>query len=567
MRLVVAVLVTVIAGVFVIVETSQLASLVDRAFIGKEGLSTLHDGITVVIIIITLRIIVSSVGEYLALLAAAHVKRDLRIALIKKLGDLGPHYAKGEFRGELLTTLIDGVEQLETYIAKYIPQAVLSAALPFAIWCVVFEYDMTTLWILSITLPLLIFFMILVGWSSRMKANEQFQTLQRLSGHLLDVLRGLPTLTIYQRVKAQTDIIGRVSESYRQTTMATLRIAFLSAFVMELFATLSTAMVAVFLGLRLIDGQIDFYRAFYLLLLVPEFYNPIRNVGMQYHAAQNGMEAMKRMLAILDTPNPGWSESCNEAASQNTISTLIFNDVSSTVGGLHHLSFSIRKGEWVAIVGASGAGKSTLFDLICGWIRPSHGEIQLGDSMVSNDTIGAWRKNIAIVSQTPDFVEGTIAEQLNMYNPLATDHTMKDVARLALCADWIEQLPMQYETQITEEIRLSGGQIQRLMLARALLAARPILLLDEAFSQLDVETASEIQHALVRWKNEKNDERTIIAIAHHIEQATCADRIFVMENGTFIDSGSHDVLLKRCDLYKNLWAIQNETKEMTPHHA
>ena len=304
----VSVLLGMASGIVLILECIGIAGIANRAFLEGEGLRPLLPAFALLLAWIALRAVLQSAGEYASSRMALGIKTDLRGRLLRKLAELGPVGAKEERSGELAGTVYEGVEQLETYLARYLPQMALSMFIPTAVFCVVAGLDGLSAVVLAVTMPLLILFMILVGVTAKAKAEKQFKVLGRLGGHFLDIVRGLPTLRIFGRSKAQIDILSRISEDYRKQTMGTLRLAFLSAFVMELFATLSTAIVAVFLGLRLIEGEIGFEHAFLVLLLTPEFYQPVRALGTQFHSSANGASAAKRILALLDKEPVGWTE-------------------------------------------------------------------------------------------------------------------------------------------------------------------------------------------------------------------------------------------------------------------
>lgn len=296
------------AGMLLILEAAWIADIADRAFLRGSPLAPLLPAFAVLLLWIALRAVLQTAGEYASAQMALRIKGELRVRLVAKLAELGPRGTGGERSGELLGTVYEGVEQLEAYLSKYLPQVALSMLVPAAVFVVALRLDLVSAIVLAVTMPLLVLFMILVGVAAKGKAAKQFRTLGLLGGHFLDVVRGLPTLKVFGRSRAQIEIIGRLSEDYRRETMGTLRLAFLSAFVMELFATLSTAVVAVFLGLRLVDGGIGFEQAFLVLLLTPEFYAPVRAVGTQFHASAAGMSAIKRIVELLGMEGPGWPE-------------------------------------------------------------------------------------------------------------------------------------------------------------------------------------------------------------------------------------------------------------------
>lgn len=533
-------------------EASWIARITDRAFLGKEGLHQLLPALAVLLGWIVMRVLVHIAADLVSMKLASRVKHDLRTRLVRKMVELGPQAAKNERSGEWLAALYEGVEQLETYLARYIPQMALSALIPVAILCAVVRLDWTSTLILAVTLPLLIFFMILIGVNAKAKTERQFKTLGLLSGHFHDVVRGLPTLQIFNRSKAQLEIIRRISEEHRRTTMGTLRLAFLSAFVMELFATLCTAIVAVFLGLRLIAGDIDFYRAYAVLLLTPEFYQPVRALGTQFHTGMNGRTSAERIMDILDAEPLGWTE--REDARTLPIDSRGFHISLEKVGfrypdaeadALSDISLEIGAGQRVAVIGHTGAGKSTLLDLLQGFIKPAEGRIRINGADLAGLSIGWWRSNIAVVAQRPRLFQGTVLDNLRFGRPEASMEEVVEAARRAQADAFIRSLPGGYDTHIGEAVRLSGGQMQRIAIARALLKDAPILLLDEPTAQLDLQNEAAVQSA---W-NELCENRTVIMVAHRLDTVRQADYLVVLQNGRIAEAGKPDLLLAQDGVY------------------
>jgi ATP-binding cassette, subfamily C, bacterial CydCD len=549
--LVISVMLGTLGGILIILEAAWLAGIADKAFMGGLKLGPLLPAFGVLLLWIALRSLVHTAGEYAASQMALRIKRDLRGRLLGKLTELGPAYVRGQRSGELAGTVYEGVEQLESYLAKYLPQMALSMLVPAAVFCMVAGLDWFSAIVLAVTLPLLVLFMILVGMTAKAKAGKQYALLSRLGGHFMDVLRGLPTLKMFNRSKAQIDIIARISEEYRITTMGTLRLAFLSALVMELFATLSTAIVAVFLGLRLIEGQIGFEWAFLVLLLTPEYYSPIRALGTQFHASTNGMAAASRILDILETEPDAWLDREDGVHLPACASgyRIQFDNVSYTYPGsgqpaVSRLSLTIEPGARIAIIGPTGAGKSTLLELLQGFIRPSEGTIRVNGRDLGELSIGWWRGQLSAIAQNARLYHGTVRDNICLGAPDALPQHIEAAVRAAQ-AEFVYELPDGLDTMLGETVKLSGGQAQRIAIARAMLADKPVLLLDEPTAGLDLKNEAAIRDAL----RASMEGRTSVMVAHRLDTVRHADRILVLHNGQTAEIGSPSELLSKGGLY------------------
>lgn len=541
--LAISVLFGCIGGVALIAEAHYVASIVDQVFLHGSALAEVKLLLGVLLAIIVVRALLHMMSDYMASRLAQGIKSELRLRLIGKIAELGPQYSKGERSGELVSTLYEGVEQLESYLAKYVPQIVLSVFVPFAVFIVVLGQDGLSALVYAITLPLLVLFMILIGKFTKDRTDRQFKLLGRLGGHFQEILRGIETLKIFNRSKDQLRIIGSISEEHRRSTMATLKLAFLSAFVMELFATISTAVIAVFLGLRLIEGQLNFYHAFLILLLTPEFYAPIRALGTQFHAGMNGASAATRIFQILDTEPQGYTERADAKQVQPAANggyTIEFRSVTlqyekDAAPALQEVSFKLEAGRTLAIVGATGAGKSTVLELLQGFIKPSGGTIIINGVELKELSIEQWRQKLTTVSQHVHLFHGTIRENIAIGLEHVTDEQLWQALRRASADQFVAELPLGLETKLTDQIMLSGGQKQRLVLARALLREdSPIVLLDEATTGLDVYNEQYVMNELQQCLAGKS----AIIVAHHLQTIAAVDQIIVMEKGRIIEAGS-----------------------------
>jgi ATP-binding cassette subfamily C protein CydD len=396
---------------------------------------------------------------------------------------------------------------------------------------VVGRADLLSAVVIAVTLPLIPLFMILVGMHTRARTERQWQLLERLGGHFLDVVEGLPTLKVFNRAKAQAAMIREVTEAHRRATMRTLRVAFLSALVLELLATLAVALVAVEVGLRLLNGGMPYETALVVLLLAPEAYLPLRNVGAQFHASMEGVTAAQHALDLLETPAPTKILSSGGSASW----PIRVDDVSVRYRdrerpALDRLSLTLDRGERVAIVGPSGAGKSTLLGVLLGSVVPDEGSTSFGHVPQEQ-----WSRQIAWVPQSPYLFAGSVASNIRLADPEAPLAAVREAARQAGAADFVEALPRGYDTEIGERgARLSAGQRQRIALARAFLRDAPLLLLDEPTAHLDPITATQIRDAVERLMA----GRTVVIVAHDHGWTDTADRVLRLEAGHLVPEPS-----------------------------
>lgn len=548
---------TIILGIAVaglaVAQARAFAQIVAMVFLMGAKLAEVKNLLLIILGILVLRGILQWLSEVLAHEAARRVKENLRERLLDKLIRIGPLYVQGERAGELVNTAVEGIEALEDYFARYIPQLALAGLIPIFILFYVFPLDFKSGLILLLTGPLIPVFMMLIGKLAEKKSLQQWRVLSWMSAHFLDMLQGLTTLKTFGRSKDQARVIGRVSDSFRKATLSVLRIAFLSALVLEFLATISTAIVAVALGLRLVYGQISFEEALFLLVIAPEFYQPLRNLGLQFHASLSGVNAANRIFEILDIDDQS-DEALSEEARNLEIPSdinLTFNQVTLKyeehgASALKNVSFNVNAGERVALVGPSGAGKSTIFSLLMGFIKPTNGEIKISEIPLDRFILTQWRTQVAYVSQRPYLFSGTIAENIRLACPEASDLEIEMAAKQAAAHDFIIALPQGYQTIVGEGgARLSGGQAQRIAIARAFLKNAPLLLLDEATEGLDAESEQVIENSL----SELMKGRTVLMIAHRLHTVYQADRILVLDQGTIAETGTHFELLARCGLY------------------
>ncbi|MEU7384362.1 thiol reductant ABC exporter subunit CydD [Streptomyces sp. NPDC042207] len=514
-----------VGACLVIAQAMLIAEVVVGAFQHRMPVAELRTALLQLALVACGRALVSWLTELAAHRASAAVKSELRGRLLERAAALGPGWLSGQRTGSLVALATRGVDALDDYFSRYLPQLGLAVAVPVAVLARIVTEDWVSAAIIIATLPLIPVFMMLIGWATQSRMDRQWRLLSQLSGHFLDVVAGLPTLKVFGRAKAQAESIRRITGEYRRATMRTLRIAFLSSFALELLATLSVALVAVTIGMRLVSGDMDLYTGIVILVLAPEAYLPLRQVGAQYHAAAEGLAAAEEIFAVLETPVP------ESGTGDVPTGALTFEDVSVRYPGrsadaVTDVSFSVRPGETVALVGPSGAGKSTLLNVLLGFVKPSAGRVRVAEADLADVDLEQWRSRIAWVPQRPHLYAGTIAENVRLARPDADDTTVRRALADAGALEFVDALPEAMETRLGEDgTGLSAGQRQRLALARAFLADRPVLLLDEPTAALDGATEAEVVDAVRRLSS----GRTVLLVVHRPALLDVADRVVPLD--------------------------------------
>ncbi|MFF5857567.1 thiol reductant ABC exporter subunit CydD [Streptomyces sp. NPDC012751] len=505
----------------VIAQAMLVAEVVVGAFQRGQSVTDLRTPLVLLAVVAVGRSLVAWLTELAAHRASAAVKSELRGRLLDRAAALGPGWLSGQRTGSLVTLGTRGVDALDDYFSRYLPQLGLAVVVPVAVLARIVTEDWVSAAIIVGTLPLIPVFMVLIGWATQSRMDRQWRLLSRLSGHFLDVVAGLPTLKVFGRARAQAESIRRITGEYRQATLRTLRIAFLSSFALELLATLSVALVAVTIGMRLVHGEMDLYVGLMILVLAPEAYLPLRQVGAQYHAAAEGLAAAEEIFTVLETPVPGSGTAAVPAGA------VAFEGVTVRYPGrssdaVTGVSFSVGPGETVALVGPSGTGKSTLLSALLGFVRPAEGRVLIGGADLAGLDLEEWRSRIAWVPQRPHLYAGTIAENVRLARPGADDGAVRRALRDAGAWDFVAALPEGVDTLLGEDgTGLSAGQRQRLALARAFLADRPVLLLDEPTAALDGATEADVVAAVRRLAA----GRTVLLVVHRPALLAVADRV------------------------------------------
>ncbi|MEV6476799.1 thiol reductant ABC exporter subunit CydD [Streptomyces sp. NPDC051657] len=518
-----------VGALLVIAQAMLIAEIVVGGFEGGLTVTALRTPLLLLAAVALGRAFVAWLTELAAHRASAAVKSELRGRLLERAARLGPDWLSGQRTGSLVALATRGIDALDDYFARYLPQLGLAVVVPVAVLARIVTEDWVSAAIIVVTLPLIPLFMILIGWATQSRMDRQWQLLSRLSGHFLDVVAGLPTLKVFGRAKAQAESIRTITSDYRRATLRTLRIAFLSSFALELLATLSVALVAVTIGMRLVHGELDLYTGLVVLILAPEAYLPIRQVGAQYHAAAEGLSAAEEIFTVLETePRVSGTEDVPDALRLELADVTVRHE-GRAEPSLDAASLTVEPGETVALVGPSGVGKSTLLNVLLGFAEPDEGHVRVGGRDLADLDLEQWRSRIAWVPQRPHLFADTIAGNVRLARPDADDEAVLAALRDAGAYDFVAALPDGMRTALGEDgAGLSAGQRQRLAIARAFLADRPLLLLDEPTASLDGESEAGIVDAVRRLAA----GRTVLLVVHRPALLAVADRVVTLEPRT-----------------------------------
>lgn len=556
-----AVIASAVAGGFAVIgQAWVLSDILDQVHILQVSINQLNRPFLLLVFIIFLRAILVYVNEQNAALLSENIRSSLKQSLAEKILRLGPAYTNQQQDGELAYVATSGVDSLDSYFSQYLPQLIICAILPASILIIVFPLDILSAFILLFTAPLIPVFMILIGRTTETLTHRQYDAFSRMSAFFHDSLHGLTELKNLGRSADHALRLDRVSETYRNATLQVLRVAFLSAFVLELAATLSVAVIAVQIGIRLMYGQMEFQQAFFFLVIAPDFYLPLRQLGSRFHAAQNGVSAAKRIFAILDEPERTMTQTLSDIHLVSfpllkdkfdiRYENVTFSYPGRKTDALHRVSFTISSGEKLAVVGLNGSGKSTLASLLLRFIQPIEGCITWNGVDIQTIPINKWREEFLYVNQQPALFNTTIRENLSIAAPAAEKHQLEQALREAHLLETVKNLPAGMDTQLGEDAYgFSGGQAQRLVLARAFLKNAPFLILDEPTTHLDPITQADLDSSLSRLQQ----GRTCVLIAHRRRTAQESDRILMLDHGQLIGSGHHTELLDTCPSYTNLF--------------
>ena len=522
------------SALLVLAQATLLARIVTAAFTG----ASLHDvtrDLVLLAVAFAGRGLLAWGFELAGRRAAASVLSELRLAVVERRLRDDPAALDGVEAGEVAASTVQGVEGLEAYFARYLPQLVLACVVPLAVLAWVTAIDPVTAAVMVVTLPLVPVFMWLIGRYTEERTRERWQALSALSGHFLDVVRGLPTLQAFNAGGAQAKVLEDVGERYRRTTTATLRVGFLSGSVLELAATLGVALVAVTVGVRLAGGSLGLQAGLTVLVLAPELYLPLRQLGAQFHASADGLAVAERMLELLERPpavgSGGRLVPPNPRAAPVRFEAVSFAYPSRPEPVLDRFELELQPAETVALVGQSGAGKTTVARLLLRLAEPSSGRISVGGIDLAECRTELWRRLVAWVPQQPTIFRGTVADNIRLGDERASDRAVRDAAALAGAARFVQELPSGYDTLVGDGGRpLSSGERRRIALARAFVRDAPLVVLDEPTADLDRTSADVVAEAVERLRA----GRTVLLIAHRPELVAHADRVVLLGGGAAV---------------------------------
>jgi ATP-binding cassette subfamily C protein CydCD len=530
--LVAAVLLGTVSALLVVTQAFVIADAVVAGFQEGAGVDAIRGALLALVGLAVARGALAWAGEAVGHRAAAAAVSQLRLQVIDRALRLGPAHLDASRIGELTTMLTRGAAGLDGYFARYLPQLVLAVVVPLVAGTAILTQDPLSALIIALTIPIIPVFMVLIGRYTEARVHRQWATLGVLSGHFLDVVAGLPTLKVFDRARAQAETIRRVGEHYRSATLGVLRVSFLSSLVLELLATLSVAIIAVAIGLRLVEGTMDLRTGLAVLILAPEVYLPLRLVGLHFHAAADGVGAAERMFAVIEAPEvPGGRERVDAATATIRVSDLhvAYGDRVAVPGA----SLTVRPGRVTALVGPSGCGKSTVLAVLLGLVGPPTAAISGRVEVLTDDgravaleelDLPAWRAQLGWVPQSPAMLAGTVADNVSFGREGFDDAAVAD----ALTAAGLPpgELPEGLATRIGEGGRgVSVGQARRIGVARALLADPAVLLLDEPTAALDGTREAELG-ATVAASAARG--RTVVVVTHRRSLVELADDVITL---------------------------------------
>ena len=546
------------AAALVIVQAWVLSTIVAAVFIDGAAVAAVVPSLGLLVLLVVVRAPLLAAADLSAQRASVLVRGALRQSLTGRLLALGPAWTGRERSGELATVVVDGLDAVDAYITTFLPARALAVAVPLVVLAVVALIDPPTTAVLLFTGPILVLLLGVIGGRTRVITERRFAEVRWLGAFFVDILAGLSTLKLFGRSAEQVDNLLSFSRRYADTTMEVLRTAFQTALVLEWGAAVAVALVAVEISLRLMAGTIEFQRALAVLVIVPEFFLPLRNLAIRYHAGSAGRAAAGRIVAILDEPMSSAQVAPPAAAPRPIPSdpTIELEGVTVTYPGrsapaLRGVDLAIPPRGMLALVGATGAGKTTIANVVLGFLAPDAGVVWVDGVPLAAYDPAAWRRRVSWVPQRPHLFHGSIADNIRLARPDADDEAVRAAAEAAGVDVFLRDLPLGAETPVGDDgVRLSGGQRQRIAIARAVLADARVIVLDEATSQLDAASEAVIRDTTRRLAL----DRTVVVVSHRLALAAAADVVAVVDGGRIVESGEPDALLAAGGGYARLVA-------------
>ncbi|CZF77847.1 ATP-binding/permease protein CydD [Grimontia celer] len=537
-----------LSGLFLVAQAALLANILHQLIIEKTDKSELWLSFVVLGIVVCIRALCSWGKEQAGYRAGEAVRLHIRKLILDKLHALGPATIQGRPAGTWASLILEQVEEMQDFFARYLPQMAIAVLIPFIILIAVFPLNWAAGLIFLVTAPLVPFFMALVGMGAADANRRNFKALQRLSGYFYDRLRGLSTIRLFDQAEAESNHLRIASEDFRKRTMEVLRLAFLSSAVLEFFTALSIAVTAVYFGFSYI-GELNFghygmgitlFVGIFVLVLAPEFYQPLRDLGTFYHAKAQAIGAAESIVNFLDsTPEhqaSGSAKVSDEAITIKATDLEVLSPDGAVLAG--PISFEIREGQKVALVGQSGAGKTSLINAILGFL-PYRGSLSINGLELKNADLAYWRKQVSWVGQNPQLFHGSVKDNVCLAAPMATDEQIQRVTKAAYADEFIQRLEKGLEHSVGDRASgLSVGQAQRIAVARALLQEGRFWVLDEPTASLDASSEKLVMESL----DHATKDTTTLLVSHRIDQLGGCDNILVMQQGKLIQQGNFEQL-------------------------
>lgn len=548
------------ASILLIAQAYCLSRAISGAFIERSGMAGIVPFLGYFALVTLLRMLCNWITHVKAAEGSIVIREKLFGRLVSRIADLGPLYARSISSGRISATMLKGVEALDPYFSSYIPQIFLALFTPLLIVAAILPDDWLSALILLLSAPLIPFFMIVIGKSASAVTEKQWKSMSRMSGQFLDILQGLTTLKLFAQSARQRKSIEETGENFRKATMKVLKIAFLSSLALELVGTIGTAIIAVSIGTRLMENRLSFRQALFVLILTPDFYLPLRQLGTKFHAGMEGVSASKEIFAILEEEIAAAPVRPSVGAENPETGGIVFSGITyaypgATVPAADSVSFTIPEGRTTALIGPSGAGKSTLINLLLRFLEPSGGWITYKGTPIGEIAPETWHNLISWVPQHPHLFNATLRENILIAMPGASDQMLQNALQDSGLTDVVQSLPRGLDTIIGEQgSRLSGGEAQRVALARAFLKNAPIIVLDEPTSHTDPELEALLRSSM----KVLTKERTTLIIAHRLETIRNADRIVVISGGKITGSGTHEELIGTDGFYRHALHLLQE---------